>query len=177
MYQALEQNLKRVTHVFAAVAAAVSLVTPALVSPALAGDFDGAYVGAGLSGGFVGPYIPDYEGSAFIGYNWEFADQVIVGTEADLTFNPKSLWGANTTTSTLDGRLGYLTSDTFMVYGRAGAGYTSGGAGSYVWDVGLGAEYMMNNGMTLRGEFDRVDPFEAGLDTQVNGRLGVVMNF
>ena len=57
---------------------------------------------------------------------------------------------------------------------RAG---TKGGPGSYVWDLGIGGEYMMQNGLTVRGEFDRVDPFETGMDTQVGGRLGVVMNF
>ncbi|MEZ5769500.1 MAG: hypothetical protein R3D80_18935 [Paracoccaceae bacterium] len=47
----------------------------------------------------------------------------------------------------------------------------------YVWDLGLGAEYMMDNGLTMRGEVDRVDPFKPGMDTQLNGRFGVVMNF
>lgn len=160
-----------------AILAAVSLATPAFLSPSLAGDFGGAYVGGGLSAGFNAPIVPDYEGSAFIGYNWSFGNQVIVGSELDLTHNPKSMWGGSATTSTIDGRLGFIASDAVMVYGRAGGGYTSGGVGSYVWDLGLGAEYMMNNGLGLRGEFDRVDPFEAGMDSQLNGRLGVVMNF
>ncbi|MCB1328139.1 MAG: hypothetical protein KDK28_01120 [Maritimibacter sp.] len=160
-----------------AILAALSLATPVLVGPSLAGDFEGAYVGAGLSAGFSGPFVPDYEGSAFIGYNWNFGSQVIVGSELDLTVNPKSMWVGAATTSTIDARLGFLASDAVMVYGRAGGGYTTGGVGSYVWDFGLGAEYMMNNGLSLRGEFDRVDPFEVGMDTQMNGRLGVVMNF
>ncbi|MCB1355464.1 MAG: outer membrane beta-barrel protein [Maritimibacter sp.] len=169
--------MKHASPVLAAIAAALSVVTPGLVGPAQAGDFDGAYVGAGLSAGFNAPIVPDYEGSAFIGYNWDFGNQIVAGGELDLSYNPKSLWGADATTSTLDGRLGFLANDAVMVYGRAGGGYTSGGVGSYVWDVGVGAEYMMNNGMTVRGEFDRVDPFEVGMDTQMNGRLGVVMNF
>jgi len=169
---ALEQNMTRTSPVLAAIAVALSLA-----APAFAQDFDGAYVGGGLSGGVTGPTVLDLEGSAFIGYNWTFGNQVIVGSELDLTHNPQSLWTGKATTSTLDGRLGFLARDDVMVYGRAGGGYTSGGVGSYVWDLGLGAEYMMDNGLTMRGEVDRVDPFEAGMDTQLNGRFGVVMNF
>lgn len=169
--------MKRASPVLAAFAAALSLMTPTFVGTAQAADFAGAYVGGGLAAGFNAPVVPDLEASAFIGYNWDFGSQVIVGTEADLSINPDSLWGGQATTSTLDARLGFLATDAVMVYGRAGAGYTSGGIGSYVWDFGVGAEYMMNNGLSLRGEFDRVDPFEAGMDTQMNGRLGVVMNF
>ena len=166
--------MKRTSPVLAAaLATAVSLI-----SPALAGDFDGAYVGAGVTAGANNdPHLLDFEGSAFIGYNWEFGNKMVVGSELDLTVNPKSIWIGDATISTLDGRVGYLARENVMVYGRAGGGYTSGGPGSYVWDLGIGAEYMMQNGMTLRGEFDRVDPFEVGMDTQVNGRLGVVMNF
>lgn len=156
-----------------ALAAALTLGTPAL-----AGDIAGPYVGGALSAGFNAPTVPDWEGSAFVGFNFDFGNQLVAGGELDLTYNPDSLWGATrATTSTLDGRVGYLVSQDVMVYGRAGGGYTSGGVGSYVWDVGAGAEYMMPNGVTLRGEFDRVDPFQAGMATQVNGRLGVIMNF
>lgn len=147
------------------------------VGPALSGDFDGAYVGGSLTAGVNPPFVADLEGSAFIGHNWSFGDQVIVGGELDLTYNPKSLWVGPATTSTLDGRLGFLARDDIMVYGRAGGGYTSGAVGSYVWDMGVGAEYMMQNGLTLRGEVDRVDPFEGTMKTQMNGRFGVVMNF
>lgn len=158
--------------------AAAFAATISLVGPVLAGDFDGAYVGLGVSAGFNAPVVPDWEGSAFIGYNWDFGNQMVVGGEVDLTYNPDSLWeGEPATTSTFDGRLGFLANEDLMVYGRAGGGYTTGGPGSYVWDVGIGAEYMMPNGMTVRGEFDRVDPFEDGMDTQVNGRLGMVLNF
>lgn len=162
----------RTSPFMAAVAAALFSSTPGL-----ANDFNGAYVGLGLSAGVSGPVVPDLEGSAFIGHNWDFGNQLIVGGELDLTINPKSLWFGDATTSTLDGRLGYLARDDVMVYGRAGGGYTSGGTGSYLWDLGVGAEYMMQNGLTVRGEVDRVDPFEAGMQTQMNGRLGVVMNF
>ncbi len=157
----------------AAVTAALSLATPAL-----AGDFAGPYVGGALSAGFNAPVVPDWEGSAFVGFNFDFGSQLIAGGELDLTYNPNSLWDATSAaTTTLDGRVGYLVSDEVMVYGRAGGGYTSGADGSYVWDVGAGAEYMLHNGMTVRGELDRVDPFEDGMDTQINGRLGVVLNF
>lgn len=157
--------------------AAMLAATVTLAAPAFSNDFDGAYVGAGLSAGVSGPIVPDLEGSAFIGYNWDFGNRIVVGSEIDLTFNPKSLWVGSATTSTIDGRLGYLATEDVMVYGRTGGGYTSGGPGSYVWDLGVGAEYMMQNGLTVRGEVDRVDPFDAGMATQLNGRLGVVMNF
>lgn len=145
--------------------------------PALANDFDGAYVGAAFSVDLVQNNYLDKEGSAFIGYNWDFGNGMVVGGEADLTVNPLSIWGTSATTTTLDARFGYLVSDDIMVYGRTGGGYTSALTGSTVWDAGAGAEYMFDNGFTIRGEVDRVDPFEAGMVTQVNGRLGVVMNF
>lgn len=157
----------------------VALAAAAAVAPpAAANDFDGAHVGGGLTLGSNAPVVPDWEGSAFIGYNRPFGGGTIAGGERDLTCNPDSLWGAaSAATSTVDGRLGFLARDDVMVYGRAGGGYTSCGPGSYVWDIGVGAEYMMQNGLTVRGEFDRVDPFAVGMDTQMNGRLGVVMNF
>ena len=160
------------TALAAAMAAALTLA-----SPSQANDFDGAYVGAGITAGFALAGVTDWESSAFIGYNWDFGNRFIVGGELDLTYNPDSLWADSAAITTLDALFGYLLTEEFMLYGRAGSGYTSGLAGSYVWDVGAGGEYMWPNGLSIRGEFDRVDPFEAGMATQVNGRLGVVMNF
>ena len=165
--------MKRTGFVLAAAFCAASLGTPVL-----AGDFHGAYVGLGLGAGFNAPDVPDWEGSAFLGYNYDFGNRMVLGGELDLSHNPDSLWGADVaTTGTIDGRIGYLATDAFMIYGRAGGGYTTGGDGSMVWDLGAGAEYMLQNGLTFRGEFDRVDPVEAGMDNQLSGRLGVVMNF
>lgn len=164
------------TRTSSAFAAALAIAV-AVATPSLANDFDGAYVGVGAGAGFANPGIIDWEGSAFIGYNWDFGNRMVAGSELDLTYNPMSLWGGSAAIGTLDARLGYLVSDVFMLYGRTGGGYTNGGVGSYVWDVGAGGEYMMENGLSIRGEFDRVDPFAAGMDTQLNGRLGVVMNF
>ncbi len=145
--------------------------------PVQAGDFAGPYIGAAMSAGTPLPGMIDWEGSAFIGYNWGIGDRIFAGTELDLTYNPKSLWGTGAAIGTLDARLGYLVTEDFMLYGRTGTGYTNGNVGSYVWDAGAGGEYMLDNGITIRGEFDRVDPFDAGMDTQLNGRLGVIMNF
>ncbi len=157
--------------------AAATMAALAFATPTQANDFDGAYVGASVTAGFALADVVDWEGSAFIGYNWDFGNNFVLGGELDLTMNPDSLWVDDATITTLDARFGYLVSDNVMVYGRAGGGYTSALGGSYVWDAGAGVEYMLHNGLSIRGEFDRVDPFEAGMDTQLNGRLGVVMNF
>lgn len=146
-------------------------------APVAAQDFTGAYVGGALSAGPSGMGWADWEGSAFIGHNWSFGGMIVAGAELDLTYNPEAIWGGTATITTLDARLGYLLADNILVYGRAGTGYTSALDGSYLWDLGAGGEYMLGNGLAIRGELDRVDPFEDGMASQFNGRLGVVMNF
>ncbi|MCB1338146.1 MAG: hypothetical protein KDK10_12085 [Maritimibacter sp.] len=139
--------------------------------------FEGAYLGA--SGALAVNFLPaiDTEFGAFAGYNFAVSDRVIAGAEIDASYNPNSLWLTSAFTGTLDGRLGYTVTDDLMVYGRAGGGYTTGGTGSAVWDVGGGAEYFVNDGVAVRGELDRTDPFAGGMQTQLNAKLGIIMDF
>lgn len=145
--------------------------------PLAQGKFEGAYMGA--TGALAVNYLPaiDREIGGFAGYNFAMNDRVIAGAEIDASYNPNSLWLTSAFTGTLDGRLGYLVNDDLMIYGRAGGGYTTGGVGSAVWDVGGGAEYFVTNGFALRGELDRVDPFAGGMQTQLNAKLGIIMDF
>lgn len=148
-----------------------------VATPVVSGEHDGAYVGASAAAGFNAPITPDFEFGAFAGYNAELGNGMVAGGELELVHNPKSLWGLNATTGTLDGRAGYLIMNDVLAYGRAGLGYTTGAGGSMVWDVGAGVEVPVMEGVRLRGEFERVDPFEAGMMTQYNGKVGVAYGF
>lgn len=157
----------------AAVVAALSISTAAV-----AGDFDGAYGGVSIGWGDDPlPNSMDHSLDLFVGYNFSFGNNLVAGAEMVATANPDSIWGLDVFTGKLDGRLGHLLSDSFMVYGRLGGGYTTGDDGSLLWDVGAGAEFAVSDRFKLRGEVDRVDPFADGMDSQINGRLGVILDF
>ena len=153
------------------------LIAFSVTTPIVAGEYDGLYAGASAAAGFNAPITPDYEVAGFAGYNAELGNGFVAGGELEIAYNPKSLWGQNATTGTLDGRAGYLLMDDALVYGRAGLGYTTGAGGSAVWNAGAGVEVPVMEDVRLRGEFERVDPFEAGMMTQYNGKVGIAYGF
>ena len=157
-------------------AAAAAVLIP-ISSSAIAQAFDGSYVGATIAFGFNAPVVPDHEVAAFVGYNHVMASDFVAGGELDVALNPDSLWGGSALTGKLGARAGYLVTEDILVYGRAGGGYTTGATGSAVWDIGAGGEYAIGDTLSLRGEFDRVDPFVAGMTTQYNAKVGVAYNF
>lgn len=139
--------------------------------------FDGAYVGLIAAAGLSILPVIDREIAAVAGYNFNMGNGYVAGAEVDASFNPMSLWGPDAFTGTIDGRLGYVVTDNMMLYGRAGGGYTTGAAGSAVWDVGGGADFYLNDSFGVRGELDRVDPLTGGMQTQINAKLGIILDF
>lgn len=150
---------------------------PYVFADTASNNFDGAYVGIVGAAGISNLPIIDKEIAAVAGYNFNMGNGYVAGAEIDASFNPLSLWGPNAFTGTLDGRVGYVVTDDVMLYGRAGGGYTTGGPGSAVWDIGGGAEYALTEKFTVRGELDRVDPFAGGMQTQINAKMGIILDF
>ncbi|OIP82995.1 MAG: hypothetical protein AUK37_08110 [Rhodobacterales bacterium CG2_30_65_12] len=160
-----------VTHLFFRAAIAATIVLAA--GAASAGDFDGAYAGVNASAGINAPVIPDYEFGAFAGYNAGVSNGMVVGGEADVAYNPNSLWGPDAVTAKVNARGGYEVTNEVMLYGKAGIGYTTGGPGSMVWSLGAGADIQVLDNVLLRAEAERVDPTTVGMLTQYNGKIGV----
>lgn len=159
--------------VFSAVAALMA----AVASPGLSGDFEGAYVGVSDNAGLIAPIGLDFEIAAFAGYNTVFDNGLVLGGQVDIVYNRLSLWIGPAMTGVVGARAGFLVSDTLLLYGRTGIGYTNGGAGSALWDVGLGAETFLTETLSLRTEFDYVDPFAAGMASQYNAKVGIAYHF
>jgi outer membrane immunogenic protein len=137
------------------------------------GNFQGAYVGAHLGGAFGKAQAANTSGivgGGQIGANAQFQNNVVAGVEADASvssmgnkgFSDKFRQGA---VGSLRARGGYAM-DRVMVYGTAGfAASTSewkNAAGSTSktltgWAYGAGAEFLMTQNVTLRGELIRYD--------------------
>ncbi len=155
-----------------------------LAAPATGEDFDGGYIGFSGSIG-SDPVITnsgrDWSASSFAGYNYRFGELLVAGGEIAAEYNPDSVWGLHVFTGKLRGRAGFVVSDRFMVYGRAGTGYMLGvdfGDGDgFIWDVGAGAEYELFDQLLLRGEVGYVSPFSELLTEQTSFRLGVLTRF
>lgn len=113
----------------------------------------------------------------FAGHNIVVRDRFVLGGEAVVNGNHNALWGTNVLTGKLEGRVGVLATEDVLLYARAGGGFTTGGAGSMVWDVGAGAEIDFSDKYTTRLEIERIEPFETGMLSQVNGKLGLVFDF
>lgn len=121
---------------------------------ATAGDFDGFYLGAYGSGDFMS--TPNTYGfGANAGYNYEFTPGGYVGLEGDAYFpmgNPNIFTGS--------ARLGYDFGSPFMAYAKVGAGIDT--AGAKLWTVGIGGEYEVGGGASLRLGVDRYQDFSGG---------------
>ncbi len=122
-------------------------------------------------------------GSAIAGYNWMFSDHWFLGVEGELGVLGVSqgatevfdghVWSSEfgPFMSTLRGRAGYAFGD-FAVYGTGGlalASITDVSLGNTPgetakednvragWVIGFGADYALENGWALRGEFLHMD--------------------
>ena len=164
------------THILKTAALAAAM-TAGVVGVAQAGEFDGFYVGAYGRNNFSAG--TDIAAGAWAGYNMSMGSDVVVGVEGDVEYDWASVWGGAATTGTANVRAGYVATEDVMVYGKAGAGWTNGGTSpsSYVWDVAAGVELQVLDDFSLRGELGYVDPLNAGLASQVNGKVGVGYGF
>jgi outer membrane immunogenic protein len=150
-------------------------------APAELGRWDGLYFGinyayatgwtavAGTSGAFD-LSTSGSMGTAFAGYNWQLG-RAVAGLEADIGFG--GLSGSENDVSadlnslgSLRGRLGYLLTPDFLVYGTAGfawANFDFEAAGDTQSDtllgyqVGAGAELMFSDPWSLKLEYVYTD--------------------
>jgi outer membrane immunogenic protein len=137
-------------------------------SPAPAWSWTGPY--AGLVGGY-GWATPGsgFEGGAYLGYNVQTNQHLVLGIEGDVMAAGKK--GSNSTydvdnnwDATLRGRVGYAW-DKFMIYGTGGVAV--GGLKSTTpvsesstktgWTAGLGIEAALTNNVTTRLEYRHTD--------------------
>lgn len=139
----------------------------ASAAPALAGDFEGAYLGLYGAGDFSGPMTYGFGGQA--GYLYEFGPGAYLGGEADI-YRPSG----GPTTYTAAARLGYDFGSPIMLYGSIGAGMT--GTGTTLWTVGGGAQYDLGSGVSMRAGVDRYQAFGGGAANYV-AKVGLNYTF
>ena len=144
-------------------AAVLGLAAPAT---ALAGDWEGAYVGA------YGAYTDgaDFGVGALAGYNFGVGSGVYLGPEFDLLYIPSSgVW-----VGSASARLGYALTPDLLVYGALGVARNSGAVNA--WLAGGGFEYMATDSVSLRLGVERYQVFGGGAVDWV-GKAGVVWHF
>ncbi len=125
--------------------------------------FDGAYAGAqvGYDNYDFGPgdNAKDIAGGIFVGYNYNVADKIIVGAEANFGLTAADEAGVDVDESYgLSARAGFLASETVMFYGRGGwtrsnVDFVVGSKTFDGWNVGGGVEAFMADNVSVRGEF------------------------
>ena len=137
----------------------------AAYSPAPAWSWTGPY--AGLTGGYAwgtaapGTSSSGWVGGAYLGYNLQTNQNLVLGVEGDLTVTSKA---SNPWNGTFRGRVGYAW-DRFMLYGTAGVAVggvaaTSGAppSGTNVgWVAGAGLEAAITDNITGRIEYRHTD--------------------
>jgi outer membrane immunogenic protein len=137
-------------------------------TPAPAWSWTGPY--AGLEGGY-GWATPGsgFEGGAYLGYNVQTNQHLVLGIEGDVMAAGKN--GTNSFSNdvhndwdaTLRGRVGYAW-DKFMIYGTGGVaagGLKSNSASESAtktgWTAGVGLEAAVTNNVTARVEYRHTD--------------------
>jgi len=155
-----------------------ALMVVVVAGAAQAGDFGGAY--AGVSGRLATNTTASVDPAfgAFAGYNYD-TGAGIIGAEVSAEYDGTAGYlGTGTAITTLvDARVGAEITPDILIYGKGGVGYTTAGTGEAVYDVGGGAEYMVTDGVSLRGEVERVAPLAGGGFGQHNVKLGVGYHF
>jgi opacity protein-like surface antigen len=139
-------------------AAALSLATVAFTSTASAQSLEGFYAGAFIQNDFGKAPGTGLDGAlgVWAGYNYGVGNGFIVGAEAEVQYD----WATSVVpagsafTGLLNARAGYAFSDSFMLYGKGGAGFMSGAG--LVYDFGVGGEAAFAGNYMVRGEVVRV---------------------
>lgn len=166
------------TLAFAAAAVAASgvaaqasdLYSPAPVSPIYSNpssDWDGFY--GGLLGTWAtNPFDSFWSVGARAGFNFDLGN-VVAGAEATGIYTPE--W------SSLDGqmvgRLGLEVGSDLLVYGDAGVGYITAPTATPYWVAGVGAEYMIVDGISVRGDYQYKSTLPAPSVASHNFSVGV----
>jgi opacity protein-like surface antigen len=163
------------------IALLATVAAAAFTSTAMAADlivdappaiYDEAPASYGLDGPYAGVYLlGDSHTSSFgagvvLGANF-VNDYFLLGIEGDLSVTTVPDWYGQVV-----GKAGFAISEGAAIYGLAGFGYGTH-AGAYI-PVGLGAEFMMTDSLSLKaqGEYH----WQAGGDSLV-GKIGLNFHF
>lgn len=189
----------------------------AAVIPAPMFSWTGFYIGANVGYGWgsnsfnynAGPISYGYDvgssdgffGGLQAGYNFQFANNVVVGVEADLDFadmssdnllvgGPLSGFGTSSKVDNfgaIRGRLGYAV-DRFLPYFTGGAAWAntsftgpwgvSNDDTRWGWTIGGGAEYALTNNWTIKAEYLYLDLGDKSIDYAggTSASSGLTMN-
>jgi outer membrane immunogenic protein len=138
----------------------------ATYSPVPAYNWTGSY--AGLVGGYGWGTTPGWLGGAFVGYNLQTNQNLVVGIEGDVTYSSRNGYSNgydvhNDWNGTIRGRLGYAV-DRFMIYGTGGlavgnvqSSTASESATKVGWTLGAGIETALTDKVTGRVEYRHTD--------------------
>jgi hypothetical protein len=144
-------------------AATIGLAAPVA---ALAGNWDGPYVGA--YGSYTNTSLGGIGGQ--FGYSFAAGSNFYVGPEADFGYYPTpNGWLAQGVV-----RAGYTLTPDFLGFVVAGVG-RSNAAVNY-WTVGAGAEYMVTDSLSIRLSGERLKPFSGGTPLYV-AKGGIAWHF
>jgi outer membrane immunogenic protein len=183
----LAERLARITLVAGIASIAIGLAMSNAQAQST-GNFQGAYIGGHLGGAFGKAQSANTSGlvgGAQIGANAQFQNNVVVGAEADASassmgnkgFNDQFRQGA---VGSLRARGGYAM-DRVLVYGTIGlAASTSEWKNTAAttsktltgWAYGAGAEFLMTQNVTVRGELIHYDFGRETYQSQI-GPVGV----
>ncbi|SLN74519.1 hypothetical protein PSM7751_04166 [Pseudooceanicola marinus] len=152
---------------------------PVAVAPApvmMSEGWTGAYAGVNLGYGDLDRNCCDLDGTAYglqVGYDYDFGTWV-AGGEIEYQANDMASNRAYDSLR-LKGRLGYDLGET-LVYGVAGSTYIMDDWG---YAVGLGAEYMLTDTVSVGGEYiyEQIDDFNGGSDDLTANSLAARVNY
>ena len=178
-------------HILASVAAA-TLLSVTGISAAHADDSPLAGTYMGIQGGYdifgFGSHGKGVEGGVYMGYNAPVGDSMMVGGEVNfnLTDAKSSLAQAKAKNNYgIAARVGYLVSDTSMLYVRGGYQRalinvaTLGSKHFDGWQLGGGIEAAISDQMSVRAEFV-YNRYNSGLGlhpNQKNMNIGLAYHF
>ena len=166
---------------------ALSLAAALVATPAMAEDFAGPYVGAGVtldnfqgSGSLEGIGFSGLGGTVFAGYDMPLGESAFAGVEANADVNSADLdgaidadwaWGAGA-------RLGYKLNESTALYGRVGYARTrlsSGGTHQWLDGVryGVGLQTGLTEQLSLRAEVTQIN-FE---DDLINNQGALTLSY
>lgn len=187
----------------AGVSQAADLISPDPYIPLQAPNFSWTGFYAGAQGGYYHANVEGIAGSqasgslgGYAGYNYQFANQFVLGAEADYNaaFGTYGGFGYELSSfGSLRARLGYAM-DRTLIYATGGLGImdfkNNGGGGNpgveYGFAIGAGAEYMFTDNISVKAEYlymNFQDTFEdvgapAGVSTDIhNLRIGAAYHF
>jgi outer membrane immunogenic protein len=130
-------------------------------------SWSGPYVGV-RAGTVVANGNAALSGALEIGYDFQPADRIVTGVEADIAWRGDTSGLTDTPAlGTITGRLGFLPTDRVLIYGEAGGALGSvrganatGGMDTTLtpgYTLGAGAEFALDDTLTFVGEYTYTD--------------------